>query len=230
VAVSAAVLLAGCGGSSASSAASSTAASGNGVADKTADEILAATTTAAKAESSVHVSGKGTSGGQTMGIDLQLSKGKGGFGSITLAGDTLQIVSDGTTVYFKGDKAFWTNQANAQAATLIGDRWLKAPASNTSFASLAQFADFDTAVGQFIKPDGAITKGDQKSVNGTPALALVSTSGSLWVATTGAPLPLQISNGKPGEELTFADWGTAVDVTGQVPTAKDTVDLSKLGG
>jgi len=230
VAVSAALLLAGCGGSSASSAASSTAPASNGVADKTADQILAATTAAAKAQTAVHVSGKGTSGGQTMGIDLQLSKGKGGFGSITLAGDTLKIVSDGTTVYFKGDKTFWTNQASAAAAALIGDRWLKAPVTNASFASLAQFADFDTAVGQFIKPDGAITKGEQKSVNGTPAVALVSTSGSLWVATTGDPLPLQISNGKPGEELTFADWGKAVDVTSQIPAEKDTIDLSKLGG
>ena len=71
---------------------------------------------------------------------------------------------------------------------------------NQSSASLAQFADFDTAVGQFIKPDGAITKGEQKDITGQPAIALKSTNGSLWVATTGEPLPLQISDGKPGEE------------------------------
>jgi len=231
VAVSAALLLAGCGGSSSSGASSSSpSASSNGVADLTADQILAKSTAAAKAQSSVHVSGKGSSGAQSLALDLQLAKGKGGYGTITFGTDKLSIVSDGTTVYFKGDKNFWTNQASAQAATDIGDRWLKAPVSNQSFASLAQFADFDTAVGQFIKPDGAITKGDQKDISGQPAIALKSTNGSLWVATTGEPLPLQISDGKPGEELTFADWGKAIDVKSQIPAEKDTIDLSKLGG
>jgi hypothetical protein len=178
----------------------------------------------------VHISGKGGSSGESLGLDLHLSRGKGGYGSITLSGDTLQVVSDGTTVYFKGDKTFWTNQASAEAATLIGERWLKAPATNQSFASLAQFADYDASLGQFLKPDSTITKGEQKAVNGTPAIALVSGSGSLWIATTGDPLPLQISNGKPGEELTFADWGVAVDVTSHIPAEKDTIDLSKLGG
>jgi hypothetical protein len=230
VAVSAALLLAGCGGSSGSSASSSSAPAGNGVADLTADQILAKTTATAKAQSSVHVSGKGSSGGQTLGIDLQLAKGKGGYGSITIAGDTLKIVSDGTTVYFKGDKNFWTSQASAQAAALIGDRWLKAPVTNESFASLAQFADFDTSVGEFLKPEGTITKGEQKTITGTPAISLLSTNGALWVATTGEPLPLQISDAKPGQELTFADWGAAIDVTSQIPAEKDTIDLSKLGG
>lgn len=230
VAVSAALLLAGCGGSSGSSTASSTAPASNGVADKTADEILAATTAAAKAQSSVHVSGKGAADAGSVGLDLQLLKGKGGYGSITLAGDTLKIVSDGTTVYFKGDKAFWTNQASAQAATLIGDRWLKAPVSNASFKSLAEFADFDTTVTGILKPDGAVTKGTTKDIGGVPAIELKSGSGSLWVATTGDPLPLQISTDKAGDEVTFSDWGKEIDVTSQVPAATDTIDLSKLGG
>ncbi len=230
VAVSAALLLAGCGSSSGSNAASSTAPASNGVADKTADEILAATTAAAKAQTSVHVSGTGTGGSGSVGLDLHLVKGKGGYGSITLAADTLQIVSDGTTVYFKGDKAFWTNQASAQAATLIGDRWLKAPVTNESFKSLAEFADFENTVTGILKPDGSVTKGSTKDVGGTPAIELKSGSGSLWVATTGEPLPLQISSGTAGDKVTFADWGKAVDVTGQVPAEKDTIDLSKLGG
>jgi len=230
VAVSAVLLLAGCGGSSGSAASSSPSASSNGVADLTADQILAKATTAAKAQTSVHVSGKGAAGADSVGLDLQLAKGKGGFGSITLSGDTLKIVSDGTTVYFKGDKNFWTNKASAQAATLIGDRWLKAPVTNESFASLAQFADFDTTVTGILKPDGAITKGTTKDIGGTPAIELKSGSGSLWVATTGEPLPLQISTGKAGEELSFTNWGGTIDVKSQIPVEKDTIDLSQLGG
>jgi len=153
-----------------------------------------------------------------------------GCGSITLAGDTLKIVSDGTTVYVKGDKAFWTNQASVQAAPLIGDRWLKAPVTNASFKSLAEFADFDTTLTGILKPDGAVTTGTTKDIGGTPAIELKSGSGSLWVATTGDPLPLQISTGKAGDEVTFADWGKAIDVTSQAPAEKDSIDLSQLGG
>jgi hypothetical protein len=230
VAFSAALLLAGCGGSSGSTASSSPSASSNGVADLTADEILAKATAAAKAQTSVHVSGTGVAGADSVALDLQLAKGKGGFGTITLSGDSLKIVSDGTTVYFKGDKNFWTNQASAQAATLIGDRWLKAPVTNQSFASLAQFADFDSTVTGILKPDGAVTKGTTKDIAGTPAVELKSGSGSLWIATTGEPLPLQISTGKAGEELSFTNWGGTIDVTSQIPAEKDTIDLSQLGG
>jgi hypothetical protein len=231
VAVSAALLLAGCGGSSGgASASTSPTASGNGVAGLTADQILARTTAAARAQTSVHVSGKGSSGADAIGIDMTMSKGKGGYGTITLGGSPLQVVSDGTTVYFKGDKAFWTAQASAAAATVIGDRWLTAPVTNQSFASLAQFADFDSSITGFLSPDGAITKGAQKDIAGAPAVELKSGSGSLWVATSGDPLPVQISTGKPGEELTFADWGTTIDVTAKIPAEKDTIDLSQLGG
>ena len=92
VAVSAVLLLAGCGGTS-GTAATSAAPSGNGVADLTADQILATTTEAAKAQSSVHVAGKGTSGGQAIALDVHLRQGGGGYGTITLGANALQIVS-----------------------------------------------------------------------------------------------------------------------------------------
>jgi hypothetical protein len=227
VAASAVLLLAGCGGTS-GTAATSAAPSSNGVADLTADQILAKTTEAAKAQSSAHVAGKGTSGGQAIALDVHLRKGGGGYGTITLGANTLQIVSTGTQVYFKGDKAFWTSTANAKAAELIGDRWLKAPSSNASFASLAELADFDAGLTQFLKPDGAITKGDVGTASGQKAIALVSTSGKLWVATTGDPLPIRIDTGTAGESLNFSDWGATVDIP--VPADKDTIDLSALGG
>jgi hypothetical protein len=217
--------LTGCGSGSGGTAATATS---NGVADQSADQILTATTTAAKAQESVHVSGKGSTAGKAFGLDMKLAKGVGGVGTISMGTDTLQIVYTGTDIYLKGDKAYWTAQANAATADLIGDRWVKAPATNESFAAFAQIGDFTTAVENLLKPDSAITKGDQADVAGQPAIALVSTDGKLWVATTGEPLPITIDNGKPGEELTFSEWGAPVTVT--APVAADTLDLSSLAG
>ena len=218
-----------CGGTAATGSASTSAApSSNGVSALTADQILEKATTAAKAQSSVHISGKGTSGGTALALDMKMRKGGGGYGSITLGTDTLQMVTTGSEVYIKGDKAFWTSQGSAATAAVIGDRWVKAAASDASFAALAQLGDFGTGLDNFLKPDSAITKGDESTVNGTKAIALVSTSGKLWVATTGDPLPVQIDTGTAGEALVFSDWGAKVDVP--VPADKDTLDLSKISG
>ncbi len=218
--------LAGCGGSSTGTATPS--ASSNGVADLPADQILAKATTAAKAQTSVHVAGKGSNNGQAFGLDMRLRAGGGGIGSVSIGTDKIQLVSTGTDVYIKADKAYWTTSAGAATAAVIGDRWVKAAASSAAFAPIAQLGDFTTSLENYLKPDSTITKGDQSTVDGQPAIALVSTNGKLWVATTGQPLPLKIDSGKQGDALSFSDWGKAVDV--KVPTDSETLDIGKLSG
>ena len=66
----------------------------------------------------------------------------------------------------------------------------------------------------------SITKGATKTIAGQPALGLVDTDGStLWVATTGDPLPILISSpasdsaspeGTSGG-LAFSDWNEVAD-------------------
>ncbi len=188
IAAVALVALTGCG-SSTGSASSSTSASSNGVADLTADEILVKTAAAAKGQTSVHIAGEGTTNGQPFGIDMKLSKDAGGTGTITIGTDTLQVIYVDGAVYLKGDSAYWTSRANAATATLIGDRWVKAPATDESFASFAQIGDFTIAVENLLKPDSAITKGEPADVDGQPAIPLVSTDGKLWVATPASRSP-----------------------------------------
>jgi len=222
--------LSGCGSSS-STAASSAAPSPstNGIAALTADQALTKAKDTAKVQKSVHVAGKVTNGGQTMALDLHLQKGAPGYGSITVAGSTVQIVTTTTDVYMKADKAFWTNLGSAAAAEAVGGRWVKAPASNASFKGLVDFTNFDVAVAEILKPTGTLTKGTEGTVNGQPALPLKdSTGGQLWIATTGDPLPIQIDGEKAGEMVAFSDWNAAVTVP--VPAAADTVDFTKLGG
>jgi hypothetical protein len=109
MAAAAVLALTGCAGGTGT--ASSPAATSNGVADLPADQILAKANAAAKAQQSVHVAGQGASGGQTFGLDMKLSKGSGGVGTLTIGSTTLQVVYAGGDIYLKGDKylcsSFW---------------------------------------------------------------------------------------------------------------------------
>jgi hypothetical protein len=109
------LLLAGCGSSGSKS---------NGVAAKTADQIVADAQASAAGATSVHVSG---AQGSALVINLSLVAGKGGKGRITANGLTFDMVRIGPTAYFKGDSAFWRQFGGQAMAQLMGDRWLKAP-------------------------------------------------------------------------------------------------------
>jgi hypothetical protein len=221
------VLVTACGSSGGGGSASSPSASSNGVAALSAQEILDKASAAAKAQKSVYVKGSGTSGADSVAVDLKLRNGGGAVGSITTGGATIQLISTGTTVYIKADKAFWTSFGNDAAAQVIGDRWVKAPATDASFKDLASMGDFTAAIESFLSPSGTLTKGSEKTIDGTAAVGVQSSNGTLWVATTGDPLPIKIESSGSGG-LTFADWGAVVDVT--APADADTLDLAKLAG
>jgi hypothetical protein len=224
------VALSGCSSSSGGGAAtsSSASASANGIASMTAAQTLDKATAAAKAQKSVHISGKGTNNGQSFAIDMKLANGGAGTGTITIDRDTLTVLNTGSTVYIKGDKGYWTKYASAAAAAAIGDRWVKAPSSDASYAGLASLADYSQSLDGYLSPTGKPSKGQEKTVAGQPALGLVdSDGGTLWIATTGDPLPLLIEgSGSNGGGMTFSDWNSPVSVT--EPAAADTVDLAKL--
>jgi hypothetical protein len=73
-----AVALAGCGGGG--------GGDDNGVADKTADEIVADSLTAAKSADSVHVTGSVDNEGDQLEIDMHIVEGKGGAGHLSTGG------------------------------------------------------------------------------------------------------------------------------------------------
>ena len=116
--------LTGCGGSS----------SGTGVASKSPAEIVAAARAAADGASAVHVSGSTVTGGTPLTFDLSLAAGKGGRGRIAENGLSFELIELEGTIYIKGSSAFYKHFAGAAAAQLLQGKWLKAPATNASFA------------------------------------------------------------------------------------------------
>lgn len=208
--------LAGCGGSS-----------GNGIAEKSPAAILAATKAAADSASSVHVSGSLVSNGTPITLDIDLIAGKGGRGQLSQNGLSFELIQVGGTVYIKGSSGFYSRIGGKAAAQLLEGKWLKAAASTADFASISQLTNLHELVDQTLADHGTLTKEPTTTVDGQKVVGLTDKSkgGTLYVAASGKPYPVQISkNGSGSGTITFGRWNEAVTLAAPA----NAIDLSQL--
>jgi hypothetical protein len=217
------------------SASASASPSGSSLTALSGTQILAKAKTAFQQAETVRLKGGGSTEGENFQIDMSYGQDKA-LGTVSSSGQRIELRRIGKTVYLKADKAFWTRSAGAAAAELLGDKYLKAPVTDQRVASLATFTDKDQFAGEVLDPDSnELTKGPEKEIRGTPAIALIDKSadgGTLYVATSGEPVPLQITpegakTGDTSGSLDFLDYGKSFDVA--VPPAAQTIDVTKLG-
>jgi hypothetical protein len=216
----AALTIAGCGSSASSS-------SGNGVSSKSASEILAASKSAADSASSVHVTGTLASNGTPITLDLSLASGQGGRGQISEGNLSFNLIVIGDTIYIKGSPAFYSHFGGTAAAQLFQGKWLKAPVSGGELGSLAALTNFSQLLDQTLSSHGTLAKGASSTVAGQPVIELRDTShnGSLFVATSGKPYPIQIvKHGSETGHITFTDWNQPVSLSAPAGA----IDLSQL--
>jgi hypothetical protein len=210
-------VLAACGSSSSS----------NGVASKGADQIVQSSQSSIKTVKSVHVAGSLVSGGQTITLDLNLLSGKGGQGTMSAGGLSFQLVTVGNTVYVKGSDAFWRHFGGAAAVQLFKGKWLKGPATG-NLASFASLTNLTQLITKILSSHGSLTKGQESTVRGQKVIAVKDTSGqggTLYVATTGQPYPIQISKtGSDGGHLSFDHYNASISIT--APTGA--IDISQF--
>jgi hypothetical protein len=214
-----AVALAGCGGSSSSS--------GNGVADKSPNDILAATKAASDGAKSVHVSGSIVSDKSPITLDMNLLAGKGGRGQLSENGLAFELIQVGGTVYIKGSPAFYKRIGGSAAAQLLQGKWLKAPSSDADFASLSQLTDLRQLVDQTLTSHGSLKKSGTTTINGQKVVGITDTTkgGTLYIATTGKPYPIAISKaGTGGGRITFDRWNNNVTLA----APKNAIDVAQL--
>src|SRR5438128_2860130 len=126
------VVLAGCGGSKSNS---------NGVASKSANDIVAAAKAAADNATTVHAWGSGTDNGVPLVIDLRIVADKGGKGKLSEQGLSFDLVRIGPSAYIKGSAAFYKKFAGVGAAQLLQGKWLKGSATTGDLASLTPLTD-----------------------------------------------------------------------------------------
>jgi hypothetical protein len=208
--------LVGCGSSSSSS-----------VASKSAEQIVSESKAAAEAASSVHVSGSLQSGGTPVTLDLHLAAGKGARGELSQNGASFKLILVGDTAYISGSPAFYRSLGGAAAAQLFQGKWLKASAKTGDFASFGTLADMRKLIDSTLTTSGALAKGATTVVNGQNAVAITDTTkdGTLYVATSGKPFPLQLSKGgSESGKITFDGWNEPVTIA----APSNSIDLAEL--
>jgi hypothetical protein len=219
----AALMIAACGGSSGGAA-------DNGVAAKSADQIVTQATQAIDAVHTARVSGDvGSAHGQgAIHLDLHLVDGTGATGSMSEGGLAFKLISVNNSAYVNGSPAFWKQFGGSAAVQLLQGRWLRAPAATGPFASFASLTDLHKLVAGLLTGHGALTKGSTSTIDGQKVVALTdkTNQGTLYVATTGKPYPIRIANGGSGGggQLDFSDFNQPVTV--KAPASS--IDITKL--
>jgi hypothetical protein len=201
------VLLSGCGSSS---------PSGNGLSAKSPAEIIAAAKAAVAGAATAHVSGSVVDAGKPISLDMELVAGKGGKGRLTLEGLSIDLVQLKGAVYLNGSSAFYTKVAGAAAAQLLQGKWLKASATGSNFASLAQLSDLGKLINTALASHGKLAGAPAKTIAGQKAVGVtdVSKGGTLYVASTGTAYPLEITkSGAGGGTITFDRWNKPVTLS-----------------
>jgi hypothetical protein len=209
-------VLGGCGGSSS-----------NGVASKAPAEILAATRVAASGAKSVHVTGALVSAGTPVAFNLDLVAGKGAEGEISEHGFSFQLVALGGSVYVSGSPAFYQHFGGIPAVQLFEGRWLKAPGNSAEFASLSSLTDLGTLLNTLLISPGAVQVGGTAKAERQKAVAVkeLSSGGTVYVATTGKPYPIEVVRAaRGGASVSFDHW----NAIGALAPPANAVDITRL--
>jgi hypothetical protein len=211
------VAFAGCGSSS----------SENGIASKSPAEIIARAKRAADSASSVYISGAIVSKGVPISLEMELLAGHGGRGRVAQNGLSFELVQVGGIVYINGSAAFYRHIGGSAAAQIFRGKWLKAPAGTPELAPIAALADLDKLVSSALASRGTLTSGGTTTVHGQKAVAIddVSQGGTVYVAATGKPYPLEVvKDGGRGGTVVFDRWNEPVTLVAPA----DAIDVTKL--
>ncbi|MEV0416174.1 hypothetical protein AB0I68_36845 [Streptomyces sp. NPDC050448] len=217
---------------------------GTGVlADLSGTEILSQSYEAMRKVESAHVVAKVREEGKPMEFELSLDKKGSCNGVIRYDGmGKLNIIKSADLIHFKGDEDYWRGAAAQKhtpkkqvdaMVTMLADRWLKVPLSDSRAASMTHVCDLDKLTGGSTRANPLARKGETVTIDGKQALAITTAAKqgteTDYIATQGTPYLLKstISGDETGEVL-FSAFGTPVDVA--LPADADVLDLSKLGG
>jgi hypothetical protein len=208
-------LLAGCGSSA------------NGVASKSASEILAASRAAAVSASSVHLVSSSKVSRAKLAVDARMAE-KQGHSKVSLLGIAFEAIRTESTLYLKGNRFFDARLEATLGVTVPSGMWLKG-SSTGSLAQIGSFTNPKHELSIILGARGTLTKGPRTTINGQPAIELNETTKlattTLYVAMTGKPYPIETRKlGRETGKTTFTGWNQPVYVT----APSNAVDISQL--
>jgi hypothetical protein len=218
-----AALLAGCGSVN-------KAAKDNGEASKPANRVFADARAAAVSAASVHVTGRVSSKGTPITLDLSIAGERGAKGSMSTSGLDFDLVRIGDVAFVRGSDAFYEHFAGAGVAQLLHGKWIKSSIVSGRFRSLGPLTNIRLLFGEVATHHGKLVIDGKATYKGEDAVAIRDTSDNskLYVAATGKPYPIAIVGGKKSQSgtITFGDWNASVSLA----APKDAIDISVVGG
>jgi hypothetical protein len=205
----------------------SSSPAGNGVASKSPARIVAIATAAATAAESVHVAGSILSEGEPISLNMELDAEKGGKGRVTLGNLSVDVVNVDRAVYVKAGSAFYSRFAGPATARLLQAKWLRGSSVSGPLASFTSLTELRKLLSSTLARHGALSRASSTTIDGQRAVGVSDTAGdgTLYVASTGTPYPLEIvKRGSGGGKLVFDRWNQPVALA--VPP--DPLDLHQL--
>jgi hypothetical protein len=191
----------------------------NGEAKRSPAQVVADAAGALSKSSSFKLTGSFPSKGKTASLEIVVTSGHGGGGTIEQNGTgKLDFVVAGPYLYFRADAPFWMNSAKidqAQADQFAG-KWFRTAVTNKQVAQFAQYTDMKYWRKNIKRGGGAkFTKGSQRIFRGAPVVAVHNANdtppSTLLVAATGKPFPVAIvpDSGGPNAGMVFSSWNSA---------------------
>jgi hypothetical protein len=186
----------------------------NGVASRSAPRIVATATRALQSVSSLRVAGGFTEGGSDrVTLDLRLVAGRGAVGEMSENGAGFRLIVIGSRVYINGGTAFWRQYGGSAAAGSLAGHWIRG--GSGSFGGLASELRLRSLLAGLLGNHGGLVKGAISTVHGRRVIAVRDNGrhGTLYVATTGTPYAIELTNASRDGDITFSDFNARVDLT-----------------
>jgi hypothetical protein len=186
---------------------------------------LAAALGAANAESSVRCVSTATASGE-LATTITTASHSEGSQTVSLsagASVTLDLVND--VVYMKGNEAglYFLQNLTKSAATKEAGQWIAVPPSSSVFASFATGLTVATTFAEF-EMSGTVVSVAETTLDGIrvsglrgmskPYAGFAATPETIYVASTGRPLPVKATLGTGVSTITtvFSAWGKPISV------------------
>ena len=135
------------------------------------------------------------------------------------------LKADGKAYFKAGQEFFESSGAPAEAIALIGDKWVVIDSNDPSFSEMGSFVSKDEFLEQMLEPDGKVTKGKEKTVDGVECVALKGKDGTFYFdKKDGRPVSLVASGDKGSLDFSYDEVDEA-----QAPSADEVFDLAMLG-
>lgn len=211
-----ALLVSACGGSS----------GGGGSAQLTLGKEYPAMKAAAKAATSVRMTGNIVQGGKQIGLDMALVKPGSAAGSVSQGGTSYTIVVTPQKDYIKISKQFLAQgHLPAKVCAKACGQYLEVPvASASSFSDLSMANLINGVFSKPLSKDEAAIKLTAGQFQGQPAWVGSGGGETFYLAKGSVPYLLSVR--KHGQSVDFSDWNTA---TVSVPPASQVMTAAQLG-